>query len=104
VSDPLAPLGRELRSRAVRYLLIGVAGANFYAPRPAPRFVTDDWDLFLPLDPDNLVQAWAACEGAGMELWLGNEPLDQPRDGWLAERIIERAVYLDIMAVPAAGQ
>ncbi len=91
MSDPLAPLGREFLSRAVRYLLIGVAGANFYAPRPAPRFVTDDWDLFLPLDADNLVHAWAACDAAGMELWLGDEPLDRPRDRWLADRIIERA-------------
>jgi hypothetical protein len=91
VSDPFAPLGRVLTSRGVRYLLIGVSGANFYAPRPAPRFVTDDWDLFLPLDADNLVQAWAACEDAGMELWLGNEPLDRPRDRWLADRIVERA-------------
>jgi hypothetical protein len=52
--------------------------------------VTDDWDLFLPVDPDNLVQAWAACDDIDSELWVGEEPLDRPRDRWLAERIIDR--------------
>jgi hypothetical protein len=54
------------------------------------RFVTDDWDLFLPLDPGNLVEAWKSCDEADCELWLGNEPLDRPRDWWLAERIVGR--------------
>jgi len=71
-------------------VLIGVSGANFYAVPPASRFVTDDYDLFLPPDPDNLVRAWSACEEIGGELWLTDEPLDRPRDRWLAERIIER--------------
>jgi hypothetical protein len=49
----------------VRYLLIGVSGANFYTHPAASRFVTDDYDLFLPPEPENLVQAWAACDDAG---------------------------------------
>lgn len=53
-------------------------------------FTTKHIDLFLPADPDNLVRAWSACENVPLELWLGNEPLDSPRDRWLAERIIER--------------
>jgi hypothetical protein len=52
--------------------------------------VTDDYDVFLPSDPENLVQAWAACDDAQLELWLTDEPLDRPRDRWLAERIVER--------------
>lgn len=74
----------------MRYVLIGVSGANFYAPKAGGRFVTDDYDLFLPSDPENLVQAWAACDDAHLELWLTEEPLDRPRDRWLAERIVER--------------
>ena len=61
-----------------------------YAPSGQARFVTRDYDLFLPPDPENLVHAWSACEDAGTELWLGDEPLDRPRDRWLAERVIER--------------
>lgn len=90
MSEPLLPLARALATRRVRYLLIGVSGANFYAPPPMARFVTDDWDLFLPVDPANLVHAWAACEEAGVDVWLGDEPLDKPRDRWLAERIVDR--------------
>jgi hypothetical protein len=88
VTHPLAPLGRELARRAVRYVLIGVSGANLYGPSGQAIFVTDDIDLFLPLDSDNLVQAWASCEDAGLDLWSNGEPLDQPRDRWLAEHVV----------------
>ena len=90
MTDPFAPLGRALATRAVRYLLIGVSGANLYTHPAASRFVTDDYDLFLPPEPENLVQAWGACDDAHCELWLTDEPLERPRDRWLAERIIER--------------
>jgi hypothetical protein len=75
---------------AVRYVLIGVSGANLYGPSGQAVFTTDDFDLFLPPDPDNLVRAWSACEHTSLDLWLGNEPLDSPRDRWLAERVVER--------------
>jgi hypothetical protein len=87
---PLAPVGRALVARAVRYVLIGVSGANLYGPGGQAIFATDDFDLFLPLDAGNLLEAWAACEEAGLDLWLGADPLDRPRDRWLAERIVER--------------
>jgi hypothetical protein len=90
LTNPIVPIGRALAARSVRYVLIGVSGANLYAPSGQARFVTQDYDLFLPPDPENLVQAWGACEDADTELWLGDEPLDRPRDLWLAERMIER--------------
>ena len=90
MSHPLAPLGRTLAARAVRYVVIGVSGANLYGPSGQAVFTTDDFDLFLPADPDNLVSAWAACEDAGLELWSTSDPLDRPRDRWLAERVVER--------------
>jgi hypothetical protein len=89
VTDAFALLGRAFTHRSARYMLIGVSGINFHDPT-AGLFVTADYDLFLPLDPENLVQAWAACDDAHLELWLGDEPRDRPRDRWLAERIIER--------------
>ena len=61
-----------------------------WTPDNQPRFVTSDFDFFLPLDAKNLVNAWTACEAMKLDLWLGNEPLDRPRDLWLAERMIER--------------
>ena len=53
-------------------------------------FTTEDFDLFVLPDADNLVRAWMACEQAALELCLMEEPLDRPRDLWLAERIVER--------------
>ena len=87
MTHPLAPLGRALANHSVRYILIGVAGANLYAPSGQAVFATEGFDLYLPHDPDNLLRAWSACEGLGLDLWLTNEPLDRPRDRWLAERV-----------------
>jgi hypothetical protein len=90
VTTPITPLARALAEGGIRYVLIGVSGANLYAPAGQGAFVTRDYDLFIPPDPDNLVAAWRACEAAALDLWLGDEPLDQPRDRWLAERMIDR--------------
>lgn len=97
--DPLTPLTRELRERSVRYVLIGVGGANLYAPGGAALFTTKDRDLFLPGDSDNLLRCWAACEAASLKLWSGGEPLDQPRDRVLADRVLERRALTKASAV-----
>ena len=36
------------------------------------------------------MEAWTACDEAGLELRLTDDPLDRPRDRWLAERIVDR--------------
>jgi hypothetical protein len=60
--DPFATLIKNLQSRNVRYVVIGVWGANYYSPGGAATFRTRDRDLFLPPDPSNLAHAWQACE------------------------------------------
>jgi hypothetical protein len=55
-------LMRALAVRSVRFVAIGVWGVNQYAQDIHQAFATKDKDLFLPLDPDNLVGAWEACE------------------------------------------
>jgi hypothetical protein len=81
-------LVRELNSRRVRYVLIGVAGANYFATAGSVLFSTQDRDLFLPLEAGNLLLAWQACEAVKLELVSAGEPLDQPRDLWLAEQVV----------------
>jgi hypothetical protein len=71
---------------------MGIAGLNLYAKRDSQMFVTQDFDLFLPPEADNLVRAWACCDAEGLELWLHDEQLGRPRDRWLAERIVERRI------------
>lgn len=96
--NPIVPIARALAARSVRYVMIGVGGANFYAADGSAVFVTEDSDLFLPLDPENLAQTWAACESLGLDLWSQDEPLDSPRDRWLAERMIERHALTRVTA------
>lgn len=88
--NPIAPLVRALAAGSVRFVMIGVAAANFYAPDESAVWVTDDSDFFLPLDTDNLVRAWTVCADLGLDLWSRDEPLDSPRDHWLAEQVIGR--------------
>ena len=88
--DPFLALVRALGRHNVRYLVMGVWAANYYALAANLVFRTEDRDLFLPPDPDNLVRCWSACGETGLDLWSGDEPLDSPRDRWLAERVIER--------------
>jgi predicted nucleotidyltransferase len=88
--EPFLSLVQALQNRKVRFVLIGVAGANYYAHAATVVFTTQDRDLFLPPDPGNLEAAVQVCSNLGLSLWSGDEPLDTPRDRWLAERIVER--------------
>jgi hypothetical protein len=90
VEDVFLRLIAALNDAGVRYVLIGVAGANYYAPAAAAAFVTQDRDLLLPLDPENLLRSWETAARTGLALWCGDEPLDQPRDLALATAIVSR--------------
>jgi hypothetical protein len=78
--EPFIVLVRALHSRNVRFVLIGVAGANYFAQGASTIFTTQDRDLFLAADPENVLNAWTASEAVGLTLWAGTEPLDYPRD------------------------
>ena len=96
MTHPLASLASSFTAHAVRYLLIGVSGANLYSPAGQAIFATEDFDLFMPRDPDNLLRAWTAAEESGLDLLLNDEPLDRPRDRWLAQRVVERRATVRI--------
>jgi hypothetical protein len=74
----------------VRFLLIGVAGANYYARSAGTVFTTQDRDLFLPAASRNALAAWRACRELGLELWCGDEPLGAPLDLTLAKAVVDR--------------
>lgn len=88
-----------LNRRGVRFVLIGVWGANFHARDASALFTTLDYDLFLPPSPDNLLEAWRACDEMGLSLEAAGEPLDTPRDRTLAAAVIRRRA-----SVTATGQ
>jgi len=79
-----------LNEAQVRYVVIGVAGANYWARSGQTVFATQDLDVFLPPDAANTLAAWRAAEACGLDLSCGDEPRDRRRDLFLAERIVER--------------
>jgi len=81
---------KRLRTGRVRFVVIGVGGANYYARSAGLVFTTLDRDLFLPPDPGNLLRAWRACSAEGLELSSGDEPLGSPLDRFLAEQVVSR--------------
>ena len=87
---PFTALAGALSAAGVRYLVIDVWGVNCYAPSGHAMFMTLDRDLFLPADPDNLLDAWRVCETNGFRLLAGTEPLDEPHDGELARTVVGR--------------
>ena len=101
MSAGIEKVAAALNRAAVRFVVIGVAGANYWARAGNTVFMTRDIDLFLPLDPDNTVNAWQAAERTGLDLFVGEEPLDRPRDLLLAQRIVERRAL--VRAADAQG-
>ena len=61
-------VARQLDQAGVTYIVIGVGGANFHALDPTDTFETDDLDLLLPLDSENLARAWDACDKLGFHV------------------------------------
>ena len=90
MDDAFTRLVQQLGQRSVRFVIIGVAGANYFAANAGTLFTTEDRDLFLPLDPENLLRAWKSCEAAGLTLWSGNEPLDMSHDRVIADAVVGR--------------
>lgn len=90
VSSGRSRLFTGLHRSGVRYLVIGVGGADLHAARLNATFPTRDLDIFLPADAENLLACWQACESAGLTLWCNREPLDTPRDSWLAQRVVSQ--------------
>jgi len=111
LGDPLERLANALDKAGVKYVLIDVGGVNFYALDAGTVFTTQDRDIFLPPDPDNLLAAWQACADLSLRLLVGREPLDSPRDRRLAEHVIagrtlvratdDRALAADLTLVMA---
>ena len=79
---------RRLVDHRVRFVIVGVGGANYYARSAGEIFSTLDRDLFLPIDSRNLLNAWSVARDLNYILWSGDEPLGEPVDQWLADRVV----------------
>lgn len=97
--DPFARLVKRLRDARARFVVIGVAGVNYYARAAGQIFTTLDRDLFLPPESANLLRCWRACLSEGLALWAGEEPLGSPLDRPLADQVVSHRAM-----VRAVGQ
>src|SRR5438093_7665870 len=98
MTDRCLELIQAFDERLVRFVVMGVWGANYYAARGNAIFTTQDRDLFMPLDPNNELRAWTAARTVGLDLWCGDEPLGEPADDFLAQRIVERRMLVTATA------
>lgn len=55
--DEFTRLIQACLDRGIRFDVIGVWAANYHALRGSMIFATHERDLFLPLDPDNELEA-----------------------------------------------
>lgn len=88
--EPFVEVASALSRARVRYVLIGVAGANYYAASGSTIFTTQDHDLFLPNEPRNALRALRVLRSRRFQLWCGDVLLGEPLDAFLAQRVVER--------------
>ena len=98
--DRFARLIGALHAADVRFVVIGVWGANYWARHAGMQFSTKDRDLFLPPDPENELRAWSVCERNGLTLWCGDEPLGEPKDTFLAKAVVDRRMLVTAIGTP----
>ena len=55
--DPYRTVIQQLNRQGVRYVVIGMAGINYYVDTPAHAFATLDYDLFIEPTLANVAQA-----------------------------------------------
>ncbi len=97
MSEPVSGFVRALSAlgeAGVEFVVVGVAGINFYARTPAQSFATLDLDALLDPSVESLRLALSVLGGLGYEFEAGGEPFLDLDDGLILGRIIERGASL----------
>lgn len=66
--DPYQAVIRAFNRVGVRYVVVGMAGINYYARRPSEAFATMDYDLFLEPMLNNVEKALRRLERLGFSI------------------------------------
>ena len=83
-----------LAGARVEFVIVGVGGINFYAREPADMVLTQDLDLFLAPQVENVRAALAALQRAGFTFSAGDEPFVDSDDPVILENLIRNAASL----------
>ncbi len=89
--DVYAEACRRLDEAGARYLLIGGMGINLHLTEQGVIVLTEDCDLLLPAELENLDRAARALCAAGFALHAGGEPLVSPDRAVLAGILRQQA-------------
>jgi len=73
--DPYRAVIQQFNRRGVRYVVVGLAGINYYARTPAETFATLDYDVFLDPTLKNVEAAVRAVAGLGFIVGTAAGPL-----------------------------
>lgn len=66
--DPYRAVVQSLNRHGVHYVVVGMAGINYYAENPAQAFATMDYDLFVEPTPKNVEQAVQCLKRLGFSV------------------------------------
>jgi hypothetical protein len=87
--DPFASALLLLARTGVEFVIVGVAGINFYARDASELVVTGDLDLLVAPRTDTLRSALAALGAEGFRFEAGGEPFLDFSDESVLARIVE---------------
>ena len=68
-SDPYQIAIERMNQKGVRYVVVGMAGINYYAEDPSQTFGTLDYDIFLEPSLTNVRKAVQTMQDLGFTLW-----------------------------------
>ena len=72
--DPYQAVIRQFNRRGVRYVVIGMAGINYYARTAAEAFATLDYDIFIDATLPNVSRAIRGLSGLGFAMGTATGP------------------------------
>lgn len=77
VQDPYRAVVQRFNRNGVRYVVVGMAGINFYAQRPAETFATLDYDIFIDPTLKNVEQAIRSLKGLRFTVGTAAGPVER---------------------------
>jgi predicted nucleotidyltransferase len=75
IQDPYRAVIQQFNRHGVRYVVVGMAGINYYATHPAQTFATMDYDVFIEPTLKNAEKAIWCIRRLGFELGTSAGPL-----------------------------